>query len=44
MVEQGRAIALGMNELKVHKEKGMAKAVKRQATMLERAAEKELFD
>ena len=43
MVEQGRATALAMHELKVQQEKNMAKAVKRKSTMLENAAEKALF-
>lgn len=43
VVEQGRVIARAMDEFKVQKEKNMAKAVKRRATMLENAAEKALF-
>ncbi len=42
MMEHGRVIARGMHELKVEQQKNMAKAEKRQATMLERAAEKAL--
>lgn len=42
-VEQGRAIALALEEQRVQKEKNMAKAVKRRATMLENAAERALF-
>lgn len=41
-VEHGRAIARGMEEHKLYKEKSMAKAAKRKATMLERQAEKAL--
>lgn len=37
--EHGRVIAQGMEEVKVEKEKNMAKAVKRKQTMLENAAE-----
>lgn len=40
--EQGRVIAQGMNEVGVQREKNMAKAEKRRATMLENAAEKAL--
>jgi hypothetical protein len=43
MVEQGRAVARGMEEIRLQKEKNMVKAVKRRQTMLEHAAEKELF-
>jgi hypothetical protein len=43
-VGQGRAIALGMHQQKMQIEKNMAKAVKRRQTMLENAAEKELFN
>lgn len=43
-VEQGRAIAQGMEEIRLQREKNMAKAVKRRQTMLENAAEKELFN
>ncbi len=39
---QGRVIAQGMHDIKVEQEKNMAKAEKRKATMLERAAEKAL--
>lgn len=42
MLEHGRAIARAMDELKVQKEKNMAKAAKRKETMLYRAAETEL--
>lgn len=42
LVEQGRVIARAMDEHKIQKEKNMAKADKRKATMLERAAEKVL--
>jgi hypothetical protein len=41
-VEQGRAIARGMQEMNLQHQKNMAKAEKRRATMLERAAEKVL--
>lgn len=40
--EQGRAIARGIAEEQARKEKNLAKADKRLATMLERAAEKAL--
>lgn len=40
IVEQGRAIARGMSEETARKDRNMAIAEKRQATMLERAAEK----
>lgn len=43
MNQHGRVIARAMDELNVQKEKNMAKAEKRRATMLENAAEKELF-
>lgn len=42
-VERGRAIARGMEEIRLQNEKNMAKAVRRKNTMLERAAEKALF-
>jgi hypothetical protein len=42
-VEQGKAIAQGMHLKNMQIEKNMAKAVKRRQTMLENAAEKELF-
>ncbi len=41
-VEQGRAIARGIAEQNAQKERNQASAVKRQATMLERAAQKAL--
>lgn len=41
-VEQGRAIARGIALENARKEKNQASAVKRQATMLERAAQKAL--
>ncbi len=40
--EHGRVIARGMSDVKVEQQKNMAKAEKRRATMLERAAEKAL--
>lgn len=40
--ENGRAIARGMEDARVEKQKNMAKAEKRRATMLERAAEEAL--
>jgi hypothetical protein len=40
--DYGRVIARGMEDVKVEKEKNMTKAVKRRATMLERAAERAL--
>lgn len=40
--EYGRVIARGMEDVKVEKEKNMTKAVKRRATMLERAAQQAL--
>lgn len=40
--QNGRVIAQEIHNLKVEKEKNMAKAVKRKATMLENAAEKVL--
>jgi hypothetical protein len=43
MVGQGKAIAQGMHLQKMQIERNMAKAVKRKQTMLENAAEKELF-
>ncbi len=42
MVEHGRAIARGMNDENVQRQKNMARAGKRHATMLERAATKAL--
>lgn len=42
LLEQGRVIAHAMNEVNVQREKNMAKAEKRRATMLENAAEKAL--
>lgn len=42
LTEQGRAIARGITEENARKEKNQAKADKRQATMLERAAERAL--
>ena len=42
--EHGRVIARGMHEEKVQREKNMTQAVKRKATMLEAAADKELFN
>ena len=41
-METGRVIAHAMNEVNVQKEKNMAKAEKRKATMLENAAERAL--
>jgi len=41
-IELGRVIAQGMNDIKVEKEKNMAKAEKRHQTMLSKAAEKAL--
>lgn len=40
MVEQGKAIAQGMEKIRLQNEKNIAKAVKRKQTMLEHAAEK----
>ena len=40
--EHGRIIARGMNDVKVEREKNMAKAVKRRETMLANAAEQAL--
>lgn len=40
--EHGRVIARAFDDIKVEKEKNMAKADKRRATMLENAAEKAL--
>lgn len=40
--EQGRAIARAMQEVQVEKQKNMAKAERRKATMLENAAEQVL--
>ena len=40
--EHGRVIARGIEDVKVEKQKNMAKAARRQQTMLERAAEKAL--
>lgn len=42
MVEQGRATALAMHELKVQQKRNMASAVKRKASMLENAAQRAL--
>ena len=42
LVEQGRAVARGMDEIHAQKERNMAKAAKRTQTMLARAAEKAL--
>lgn len=39
LTEQGRAIAQGMQQIKVEQKKNMAKADKRKQTMLENAAE-----
>jgi len=41
-MEHGRVIARAMDDVKVEKQKNMAKAEKRRATMLERAAERAL--
>lgn len=43
LIEQGRAIALGIHNLKVGQEKNKAKAEKRKQTMLEQAAERALL-
>jgi len=40
--EHGRVIARGMQDIKVEQQKNMAKAEKRRATMLEKAAESAL--
>ena len=40
--EHGRVIARGIEDVKVEQRKNMAKAAKRSATMLNRAAEKAL--
>lgn len=42
MVEQGRATAHAMHELKVQQKKNVASAVKRKSTMLENAAQRAL--
>lgn len=42
MTEQGRAIASAMDNHKVQKEKNMAKAAKRNTTMLHKAADVEI--
>ena len=42
MVEQGRATARAMHELKVQQQRNVAKAVKRKSTMLENAAQRAL--
>lgn len=42
VMEHGRAIARAMDDHKVQKEKNMAKAAKRQQTMLHKAAEIEI--
>ena len=39
LLEHGRVIARGMEDVKVEKQKNMAKADKRRATMLENAAD-----
>ena len=40
--EHGKVIARGIEDVKVEKQKNMARAAKRHQTMLERAAEKAL--
>ena len=42
-VEQGRAIARGMNEIQTQKQNNMAKEAKRQKTMIRNAANKTMF-
>ncbi len=42
MVEHGRAIARAMNEIKVEKQKNMARAVERREKLLHTAAEQAL--
>lgn len=42
LVKHGRVIARAMDDVKVEKQKNMAKAEKRRATMLEQAAERAL--
>jgi hypothetical protein len=43
VVEQGRAIARGMDEIQTQKEKNMAREAKRMKTMIRNAADKEMF-
>lgn len=43
-IEQGRAIARGMDEIQTQKQKNMAREVKRQQTMVKNAAEKIMFN
>ena len=42
-VEQGRAIARGMDEIQTQKEKNTAKEAKRMTTMIRNAANKLMF-
>lgn len=42
-VEQGRAIARGMEEIRVQKEKNLAREDKRMKSMLRNAANREMF-
>jgi len=44
LVEQGRAIARGLDEIQTQKQRNMAKEAKRSKTMLRNAAEKEMFN
>lgn len=43
IAEQGRAIARGMEEIRVQKEKNQAKEAKRRVSLIRNAAERELF-
>lgn len=43
IVEQGRAIARGMEEIRVQKEKNQAREAKRRVSLIRNAAERELF-
>lgn len=43
LIEQGRAIARGMEEIQTQKQKNMAKETKRRQTMINNAAEKMFF-
>lgn len=42
-LEQGRAIARGMEEIQAQKQKNMARESRRMRTMIKNAAEKEMF-
>ncbi len=43
VMEQGRAIARGMDEIQTQKEKNMAKEERRMSSMIKNAAKREMF-